>query len=87
MMTDVVLLEPIQKWCGSVFDLRLLDHHNTLKVWVDSAGFEVGTNCNIGVVAWSIRVVNATETLVKQVIETLMYVVSLAHYDRVTFNG
>ena len=48
----------------------------------------MGPDCNVGVVARPLLgVVDAAETLVEEVIETLMDVVSLAHDYRVTLDG
>ena len=55
---------------------------------MDPGWLEVCSDGYVSVVAWAVlRVVNATEPLVEQVVETLVNVVRLTHDDRVAFNG
>ena len=85
---DLVLFKAIQEWSWGVFHLRLLNNNHTLEVRVDSRWFEVSSNGNVGVVAWALfRIVNASETLVEQIVEALVNVVSLTHDDCMTFDG
>ena len=87
-MGDEVLLKPIQKGCWSVFHLGLLHHHHTLEVGMNSGWLQIGPNGNVGVVERAVvRVINTSELLAEQVVETLMDVVSLAHDNGVPLDS
>ena len=55
---------------------------------MDTTRFKVGTNCNVGVVSRAVfRVVNATESLVEEIVEALVDVICLAHHHCMTFDS
>ena len=87
-MADAVLLKPVEEGGRSPGYLALLHHNHTLKVLVDAAWLQVGTDGYVGIVTRAVlRVVYASEALVEQVVETLVDVVGLAHEYSVTLNG
>ena len=87
-MTNAIFLEPIQKGGGSVLDLTLSDHDDALEVPVDPRGFQVSAYGNVGIVTGAVLgVVDPTEPLIEEVIETLMNIISLTHYYSVTLNS
>ena len=54
---------------------------------MDTAGLVVGTDSDVSVESWtSFGIINASEMLVEEVVETLMKLIGLAHDDSVT-NG
>ena len=55
---------------------------------MNTAGPEVGTNRNVGVVSGALLgVINATESLVEEIVEAFVNIICLAHYNRVAFYG
>lgn len=87
-VNDAILLKPVQKRSRSVFHFGLLHHNHTLEVGVHATRPQVGSNCNVGVVAGSLMgVVDATEPLVEEVVKALVNVICLTHYYSVSFNG
>ena len=84
---ESVLLEAVQEWLRYALQLRFLHHYDALKVLVDATGFDVGTNSNVGKVAWTRVGVDAVEATVKEVIEALVDAVCLAHDHRMTLGG
>ena len=53
---------------------------------MDTTRFKVSTNCNVGVVSRPVFwVVNATESLVEEIIEALVDVICLTHHHCMTF--
>ena len=84
---QTVLLKAVQEWGRCVLHLRLLHHYHTLKLRVHPAGLRMGTYGYVGIVTRSMSVINPTEPQVEQVIETLMNIISLCHYNCVSLNG
>ena len=84
---QTVLFKAVQEWGWCVLHLRLLHHHHTLKLRVHPAGLGVGTYGYVGIVTRSMSIINPAEPLIEQVIETLMNIISLCHYNGVSLNG
>ena len=85
LVSERILLKTIQKWRRNIVYLRLSYHHNTLEVRMHSARLVVSSNCNVRVVSWtSLGIINTTESLVEEIIETLMYLIGLTEKDSMT---
>ena len=87
VVSQTVLLKAVQEWGRCVLHLRLLHHHHTLKLRVHPAGLGVGTYGYVGIVTWSMNIINPAEPQVEQVIEALVNIISLCHYDCVSLKG
>ncbi len=86
-VSDEVLLKSVQKRGWGIDYLRFLNHHHTLKVGMNPGWSEVGTNSNVSVIARAfIEVINSSESLIEEVIEALVNIVSLTHDYSVTYN-
>ena len=84
-MSERILLKTIQERRRNIVYLRLSYHHNTLEFRMHPTWFVVSSNCYVRVVTWaSLRVIDTTESLVEEVIETLVYLIGLTEEDSVT---
>ena len=88
MVCDAILLKAVEEGCWCVLHLRLLDNNNTLEVGVYTRRFQVGPNCNVGVVASSLLgIINPAKALIEEIVEAFMDVIGLGHQHSVAFNG
>ena len=86
-MGQPILLESVQERLGHGLQVGLPHHYDALKVLMHAARLDVGTNGDVGEVAWPGVSVDAVEATVEQIIEALMNAVRLAHDYSVTFSS
>ena len=88
MVGKAVLFKAVQEWGWHVLHFRFLHHNHTLELWVHPAWLGVSPYGYIGIVTRStVLIVNPAKPLVEQIIEALMDVISLSHYNCVSLNG
>ena len=84
-VTDIIFLKSIQEWSRSVLYLALPNDYNILEVLVYPARLQVSPNCYIGIISRAeFRIINHLESLIEQIIEDFMNIVSLTHHHSVT---
>ena len=77
-MSERVLLKPVQERGWDVINLRLPYNDNALEVWMHSTRLVVCPYCYVGVVTWTrFGVINATKSLVEEIIEAFVYLICL----------
>lgn len=86
-MREAVLLKPVEEGLWGGGQVGLLHHYHTLKVLVDTAGFDVGANGYVGIVTGARVGVDAMESAVEEIVETLVDGVCLAEDNSMTFSG
>ena len=87
-MSDAIFLKSVEEGRGCILHFRFLQDDHTLKVGVHTARLQMGPYGNIGVVPWPfLGVIDPPKSLVEEVVETLMNIISLTHDDRVALDG
>ena len=88
-VADAVFLKPIKEWSWSSTELRFFEKNYTLEFRVHSRWLGMSSNCNVSKVPVFVFfhwVVDATESLIEQVVKAFLDFINLTEYNCVTFD-
>ena len=87
-VADAILLKPVKEWSWSSTELRFFEKYYTLEVRAYSRWLGMSSNCNVSIVPVFVGhwVVDATESLIEQVVKAFLDFINLTEYNCVTFD-